>query len=79
MKQPTACTKARTRPTAAPNMPQQTPPIDRTEAAASIPNAAAGVEASIIAPPFDWNKVWTGMGNSPYNPFGGLNAPYIVY
>ncbi|MGW1067448.1 hypothetical protein ACWD4F_23375 [Streptomyces aureus] len=79
MKQPTVCTKAQTRPAAASNMPQQTPPIDRTEAAASTPNAAAGVGASIIAPPFDWNKVWTGIGNPPYNPFGGTGAPYIVF
>lgn len=74
--------EARRRPAAALNMPQQAPPIDRTEAAAvGAPNAAPGVEANMIAPPFlDWP--WTGT-NSPWTGTGpgtgpGFHIPPII-
>ncbi|WP_158697320.1 hypothetical protein [Streptomyces hokutonensis] len=62
------------------NMPQQAPPVDRTQAAATgVPNAASGVEANIVAPPLlDWNTPWTGTGGYPYNPFGS-SGPYVVF
>ena len=68
MKQQNRREETTCRPGTALHMPQQTPPVDRSQtAAAGAAGTTPGTEANIVAPPFfDWDSKWTARHISPY-------------